>query len=227
MGGPLPICGGECCGRACFPYGPTGVLVCQPPSGCKPTGEVCDSDNDCCGSAGNPDGAMANVRCRKEPGYAYGRCDNGNTCAAAGMICRLSTNSCNASANCCAGNVNQFDTCHQDNLGIPRCGAAVDCTNPQAQVGMHCATSTDCCGLPCTPNASGMLVCGGTCVAQGGTCTNSVDCCSGLPCTIVGGAGTCGPPQGCANYGQTCNSQNPCCDATACGSNGICGQIIF
>jgi len=32
---PLPICGGECCSRACFPYGPTGVLICQPPSGCR------------------------------------------------------------------------------------------------------------------------------------------------------------------------------------------------
>ena len=227
-GGPLPTCGGECCSRSCLPYGPTGVLICQPPSGCRPTGELCTQDGDCCGSAGLPDGATTDVMCRKEPGNPVGRCDNGNSCAAAGMICRLDTTSCNATANCCAGNVHQFDTCHLDNLGIPRCGVAVDCSNPQAQVGMACASSADCCGLPCTPNGTGTFVCGGSCVVQGGTCTTAADCCAGLPCNVPPGSssGTCGMPQGCSSYGQSCTIAADCCNGVPC-TNGTCVSIIL
>ena len=45
----------------------------------------------------------------------------------------------------------EYDTCHQDSLGIPRCGVGVgiDCTDPSTKVGMACASSADCCGLPC------------------------------------------------------------------------------
>jgi len=234
MGGALPTCGGLCCSKACFPFGPTGVLICQPPSGCAPTGELCAQSEDCCGGPGQPDGTRANVMCRKEPGFAVGRCDNGNACAPAGDICRLATTSCSDTDRCCAGTVQTFpEVCRQDNLGIPRCGigTTIECTDPQSKVGVTCATSADCCGLPCVPvpGQEFQSVCAGSCVAQGGTCTNSVDCCSGLPCNVPGGAssGTCGPPQGCASYGQTCDAQNPCCDATACGTNGICGQIIL
>ena len=230
-GGALPTCGGDCCSRACFPYGPSGVLVCQPPSGCRPTGETCAEDSDCCGSAGSPDGNLSNVRCQKVGGNPIGRCDNGNSCSPAGAICRLQSESCNANANCCAGNVLQFNTCAQDNLGIPRClEAEIDCTDPQAQVGMTCATSADCCGLPCVPvpGQEFQSVCAGSCVQEGGTCTNSVDCCAGLPCNVAPGAtsGTCGADQGCSSYNQACDASNPCCDNVTC-TNGTCGQIIL
>ena len=39
--GGLPSCGGPCCSRACAPWGPTGVLVCQPASGCHVVGDLC------------------------------------------------------------------------------------------------------------------------------------------------------------------------------------------
>jgi hypothetical protein len=231
-GSPLPICGGECCSRACLPYGPTGVLVCQPPSGCRPTGELCQSDSDCCGSVGLPDGETSMVTCSKEAGAALGRCTNGNACTPAGGICRLQSDSCNANANCCAGNVLQFDTCHLDNLGIPRCLAAeIDCTDPTQYEGMPCSTSADCCGLPCTPQVSGdvtVLVCGGeACVPTGGTCTNNADCCSGLPCNLPPGStmGVCGDMGMCAEYGQGCMADGDCCAGLVC-NNGTCGQII-
>jgi hypothetical protein len=223
QGGPLPTCGGECCSRACFPYGPTGFLVCQPPSGCLPTGEVCYDDSECCGGPGQPDEG-SNVRCRKEGTNPAGRCDNGNTCSPAGAICRLQDNECNANANCCAGNVLNFDTCHQDNLGIPRCLAAeIDCTDPSEYEGQPCATSADCCGLPCTPvpGSEFDLVCGAGCQDTGATCTSDADCCSGLPCTD----GLCGPPGECAAYGQACDDQNPCCTNLDC-IGGICDVIV-
>lgn len=239
-GGALPVCGGECCSRACFPYGPTGALVCQPPSGCKPTGEVCAEDSDCCGSAGSPDGDVSNVRCNKVGNNPTGRCDNGNSCSPAGAICKLQSDSCNANTNCCAGNSQVSDppTCAQDNLGIPRCTATgTVCDDPQSTVGMTCATSADCCGLPCVPVSGEEFhnVCAGSCVQENGACTNSADCCAGLPCTLPPGSssGTCGPNQGCANYGQTCDpSANNCCNNVSCtdpDADGTftCGQIIL
>jgi hypothetical protein len=226
----LPTCGGECCSRACFPYGPTGVLICQPPSGCRPTGELCYTDSDCCGGPGQPDNNLSNVMCSKEPGYAVGRCDNGNSCSPAGAICRLQSVECNANANCCAGNVLQFDTCHQDSLGIPRCGVGVgvDCTDPASHAGQTCASSADCCGLPCVGNPETGFVCGSTCVAQGGACTTTADCCSGLPCTIPEGSttGVCGAPQGCADYGQACTMSSDCCNMLPC-TDGKCQGIIL
>jgi hypothetical protein len=236
----LPTCGGECCSRACFPYGPTGVLICQPPSGCRPTGELCYEDSDCCGGPGQPDNEVSNVMCRKEPGFNVGRCDNGNSCSPAGAICRLQSDECNANANCCAGNVIQFDSCHQDALGIPRCTVAgcdteadpgcdqTEC-DPATKVGMSCASSADCCGLPCTsiPGAEG-FICQAMCHMTGDSCTTSVDCCSGLPCVITGGSttGTCGADQGCADYGQTCDATHACCNDLPC-SNGVCQSIIL
>lgn len=226
-GGDLPTCGGSCCSRACFPYGPTGATVCQPPSGCRPTGELCTQDSDCCGGPGNPDHDLSNVMCRKEPGFNVGRCDNGNSCSPAGAICRLQSVECNANANCCAGNVLQNDTCHQDSLGIPRCAAAAGpCTFTP---GMTCASSADCCGNPCvpTPGEEFGFVCASACVPSGGTCTTAADCCAGLPCDLQPGAsqGTCGStPGACSQYGQACDATHPCCNDVAC-SGGYCGVL--
>jgi hypothetical protein len=229
-GGPLPTCGGECCSRACFPAA-SGALVCQPPSGCRPTGELCAVDQDCCGSDGLPDGNKTHVKCRKEPGFNLGRCDNGNMCAPAGAICRLQTVQCNATDNCCAGNVQQFDTCHQDSLGIPRCGGAGGtCTYTP---GMACSSSADCCNMaPCvpTPGSEFGFVCGSTqCQMTGAACTTNADCCSGLPCDLPPGAsqGTCGTPGTCVLYGQSCTAGGtPCCDNVAC-NGGYCINDIL
>jgi hypothetical protein len=231
--GGVPPCGGECCSRACAPYGPTKVLVCQPPSGCRPTGELCRDDKDCCGSNGMP-GGNGSVTCSKVGGAAIGRCDNGNACRAAGAICKLATTSCNAENNCCAGNVNQDPTvCQQDILGIPRCTiASGGCPDGGApRTGQACASSADCCGLNCTPDGTGKLVCGGACVPAAGKCTTNADCCAGLPCAIPPGAsqGTCGQPSttqdagtapsdggNCALYGQSCTVNADCCNGVPC-----------
>ena len=58
----LPKCGGPCCSRACAPWGPTGVLVCQPASGCHPVGDLCAADVDCCGAAASPAGPTSPSR---------------------------------------------------------------------------------------------------------------------------------------------------------------------
>ncbi len=197
LDGGVPTCGGSCCSRACAPWGPTGVWICQPPSGCRPTGEVCQDDSDCCGSAGMP-GGNGSVTCSKAAGATIGRCDNGNACRAAGSVCKLATSSCNAENNCCAGNVNQDPTvCQQDLLGIPRCTGVGDCADAGSLVGHACATSADCCGLPCLPNQDpngSPFICGDSCAPAGAACTTDADCCAGLPCTLEPGStkGVCG-----------------------------------
>lgn len=258
-GGSLPPCGGDCCSRSCRPYAATGVLVCQPPTGCHPTGELCQQDADCCGSPGSPgstkdvgNGPGTNVHCSKAAGAMVGRCDQGQQCSPAGSICRLATNSCDATDRCCSGDVQQHPLdCKQDALGIPRCTVAndYDCTKSgPPPAGTACASGADCCGQPCVPNAAGTgLVCAGSaCVAAGGACTTTADCCAGSPCNLAAGTtkGTCGasavtPPGGtapppstapgatnCAQYGQVCNVAGDCCNGVPC-TGGRCEDDII
>jgi hypothetical protein len=242
--GTIPQCGGDCCSRACGPYGPTGVYVCQPASGCRPTGDICTKDSDCCGSTGMP-GGNGSVKCSKGAGQKVGRCDNGQGCRPAGAVCKLASTSCNAENHCCAGNVNTDPTvCQQDLLGVPRCTGVGGCGDAGSMAGKACASSADCCGLPCLPNANGTgFVCGTTCVKAGGDCSSNADCCAGLPCTLDPGSskGYCGypptpdagtdsgpPPQDggtCALLGQTCTQNSDCCNGVPC-TNGICKWVI-
>jgi hypothetical protein len=109
-------------------------------------------------------------------------------------VCKLATMSCNSSCDCCSGNCETQDTCHQDNVGVPRCSPA-QCVS----AGGACASSASCCnGAPCVPNPGGIppLVCSAmTCIAACGTCTNNADCCPGTSCVAAAGStqGICGP----------------------------------
>jgi hypothetical protein len=97
--------------------------------------------------------------------------------------------SCSKSCDCCSGNCETQDTCHQDNVGVPRCSYA-QCVD----AGAGCGSSADCCGgTPCVPNpidGGTPYVCHGTqCVQSCGACTNNADCCPGASCTN----GVCAP----------------------------------
>lgn len=197
-------CSTECCSKSCGPT-VTPAFACQPPSGCKPTGEVCATTSDCCGAA--VDGGS--VVCRKtDPGQAFGRCDNGQSCTPGGSICKATgseSGNCGNNNNCCepliwadGGAFNGGNSycnsgskcCRQDALGIPRClTVASDCSSNPPPAGTSCASSADCCGKPCVGGK-----CQATCINQGGSCTTNADCCPGLPCVIPTGStrGICG-----------------------------------
>jgi len=208
-GGIFP-CDQGCCSRSCGFFGALSTFrVCEPPSGCKPTGEVCRNDSDCCGWSGSATAGIqvdGPVHCSKATVTAeFGRCDNGGACREPGSICKPGDgDSCSAENNCCEGtglpsnycNSNPENCCNKDALGIPRCLVKpVDCTGTDGgtppTAGATCATSADCCGNPCVNNKCGAA---GSCVGQGGVCTTVSDCCPGLPCTQAPGSsqGICG-----------------------------------
>jgi hypothetical protein len=252
--GGIPSCGGACCSRSCAPYGPTGILVCQPASGCHPVGDLCQKDDDCCGAAGILGGSMKPVTCNVTDG-GIGICTNPMGCKPNGDVCKLMTTTCNSSCDCCAGNCEVKDTCHQDNVGVPRC------SNSQCQdAGASCASSADCCnGNPCIPNPDGgqppYFCYPGVCVPNCGTCTNNADCCPGESCNQVthvcdpcggpdgggndGGLSDGEPPPpdasadapppppdgGCASFGQVCQVSSDCCNGVPC-TNGRCEYPI-
>ncbi len=249
-GGVLP-CDQKCCSRSCGYFGATaGFRVCEPPSGCKPTGEVCRNDSDCCGWSGAPDPVKGPVMCSKASATAeLGRCDNGGACREPGSICKPGDgDSCSAENNCCEHstlppnycNNNPENCCNKDALGIPRCLIKpVDCTGTDGGtppvMGSVCATSADCCGAPCVGNTCGAP---GSCVPTSGACTTTADCCTGLPCILAPGStkGVCGGtlqpdggvvdggsdnPANCALYGQICTTSGNCCNGVPC-TSGRC-----
>jgi hypothetical protein len=220
--GGLPSCGGGCCSRACAPFGPTGVLVCQPASGCHVVGDLCTQDSDCCGSAGIGGAGAGNITCTFSGDGGMGGlgvCRNPISCKPDGDVCKLKTMSCNASCDCCSGNCETMDTCKQDNVGVPRCAPAT-CV----PAGGGCASSASCCNhLPCIPNpnagdaggdaGTSRFICGtASCVPTCGGCTNNADCCPGSSCVMQPGsaAGICGP----------CNGNPPPADGGTSSSSG-------
>jgi hypothetical protein len=240
------ICDGcnDCCSRLCAPYGPTGVYICQPASGCHVTGDFCRADKDCCGAPGTGLPGEGNVECEKEEGSDLGICRNPRSCSPQGNICHFKDYAeCNVSsarANCCSGPGANKGECKLDPLGVPRCtGLGDECIEP----GEICASSDDCCDdLPCVPDEDGILRCmippdGGTpCVPVDGPCTIDADCCPGNVCIRPHGSteGTCGelvpPPEDggvpdsgtttdCALYGQYCEDDPDCCNDIPCTDN--------
>jgi hypothetical protein len=150
-----------------------------------------------------------------------------NTCQPEGDVCHyLGNGGCSSNSfpnNCCNATGNKGE-CKLDHQGVPRCFGIGTCV----PVGQDCASSADCCGLPCVPGPNGHLVCGAMCVATGGVCTTTADCCSGAVCIVPPGAisGTCvvpTTPSGdmgtgdmagtsmCSLSGQNCTTTTPCC----------------
>jgi hypothetical protein len=191
----------ECCSRLCAPFGPTGVNVCQPASGCRVNGDLCRKDGDCCGAAGTGLPGDGNVTCEKEPGADIGICRNPRGCNPEANVCHYKDYVCGGSSarnDCCAA-VGNSGVCQLDTLGVPRCyGLGTACRNP----GETCAMASDCCdNIPCIPDAAGVLRCaippdggGPVCSPQGGPCTINADCCVGLLCIEQAGStqGVCG-----------------------------------
>ena len=180
-------CGADCCSWACGPYAPTGVSICQHASGCRPSGDLCVTDRDCCGQ----------VCDRGQPADTFGVCAIILQCKPNGTVCRAANTSCNAETGCCSGDTLSNDTCKPDNVGVTRCTGA-QCVG----AGQACSSSADCCaGWPCVPNpaaadsgAASFVCYSSSCVPACGGCTNDADCCGGACHLPLGSAaGVCLP----------------------------------
>jgi hypothetical protein len=251
------VCGdcNNCCSRVCAPYGPSGVKVCQPASGCRVNGDLCRRTSDCCGAAGTGLPGDGNVTCEIETGKAVGICRNPRSCNPQGNVCHYKDYTCSVSSarnDCCAG-VGNSGVCKLDPMGVPRCDGLGGICVPGGGV---CSSSMDCCNqMPCIPDGTGLLRCylppGGTidggvpiaCVPSGGTCSINGDCCKGLTCIEPIGStqGVCGipttPPIGsdagtpdspsCAAYGQLCTTSGDCCNNIPCTAGRCVYDIII
>jgi hypothetical protein len=192
---------GDCCSRLCAPYGSSGVRICQPASGCHVYGDLCRKNSDCCGGelpdSGLPGAGL--VQCSLIAGAGgLGYCDHPK--ASNG-----DTNTCNP----------EGDVCHFQNYACSGSSTRNNCC--------ACVASKECCVL----DSLGIPRCnainpadGGTCVALGGNCTFSSECCGGVPCVpnasgqLVCGYGTDGGS--CVPAGGPCTTTADCCSGITC-----------
>jgi len=206
------VCGdcNDCCSRLCAPYAPTGVRICQPANGCHVTGDLCRTDNDCCGGdadAGLP--GAGNVTCDKSGGGPVGICRNPLSCNPEGNVCHYQNYACSISSarNDCCDHLGAKTDCTLDDVGVPRCHVVGNPEDGDAGIacraqGQTCAFNGDCCnGARCIPGSNGELVCGApavdggvACQPSGTACAVTADCCTGYTCNVPSGStrGTCG-----------------------------------
>ena len=194
----LPACGGPCCSRACAPWGPTGVLVCQPASGCHPVGRPLPHGHRLLRRRGHPGGSNKPVTCDMSGGGPVGICRCPMGCKPNGDVCKLATMSCNSSCDCCAGNC---ETDGHVQAGQRRRAALR--RGPVRRRGWLVRFERRLLqrrAVRAQPRAATRRTSARAtaCVPACGACTNNADCCPGPSCEIPQGStqGICGPLRG-------------------------------
>jgi hypothetical protein len=203
------VCSGcnNCCSRVCAPFALSGVNICQPASGCRLTNDLCEKASDCCGGDVAPSGG-AKVTCNIDPATnpPLGACANPNGCQPRGGLCGLhaGTNQCgNAREDCCDCESPKWRCCKPDLLGIPRChgGSTTLCPNGYDSTDPKC------------------------CVAAGGQCKFSSECCGGSPCVPdASGVLRCLAPA--TDGGVACVAASGVCTTTADCCTGLTCNIV-
>ncbi|MCA9520390.1 MAG: hypothetical protein KC609_05440 [Myxococcales bacterium] len=231
-----------CCSVACIADG-TGFKSCQSLGGCRPAGEICRSDGECCNinAPRKPGDKLAGENCGTDgecwsghcaagqctgicdftttntPGI--GRCRNPTGAAPGGEICQAPPNH-----SCVGGD----DKCVISVFGIKRCEGAG--TTPGGETcaldGQSCEADGDCCcrqpdGSPCAGVCSNST-CG--CTPDGGVCSQGTDCCNGV-CTLDATSGKllCST---CRQQGQSCSTHLDCCGGNCNAQTGTCGANV-
>lgn len=221
----------DCASFACASTFQGGPKICQYLGGCRPAGEVCGQDFECCGylelsqtrnqcrTAQPTPGACLILLTASDGGVLLRKCELQPTDKEAGEICYSSTGPVH---NCCGGTA----VCQPTVTGVSRCfgvGVVPD-GGPDGGAclanGNLCSIADQCCTKVCAPgttDAGTRLICSG-CIADGAACTTNVDCCSQI-CA----AGICGAaPDGgviCTPLGGACTADSPCCSTICSGSS--------
>jgi hypothetical protein len=190
----------DCCSRECVPT-VYGGYACQVASGCRVEGDVCRMDSDCCsGQLSTPFPGACELDTTVSP--PIGRCRE-----PPGSICQGTPegNVCGGGPNTDGGGgVARNNCCHPDLAGVYRCfgGSTTTCPN----------------GYDGTPNC---------CIAVGGQCRFSAECCNGEPC-VPGSDGVLRCGTMCIQQGGVCTSTGDCCAGLICNippgsATGTCG----
>ena len=233
----------DCCGGICnMATGATLGTCGAPPSGpsfCNGgvDGTVCGDCNDCCSRLCAPFGPTGVKVCQRA-----------NGCHIDGDLCRKDSDCCGSKGSMAPGDGNV--TCEiADGQTVGICRNPKGC-NPEGNVCHYknyaCSISSarnDCCGAPgnsgaCQLDALGVPRCHAIdkCVAAGGVCAFTGDCCNGSPCVpdLTGTLRclTVAPDGGvaCSPSGSACTITADCCRGYTCitplGSvQGTCGVI--
>ena len=162
---------------------PLGVPRCAV-STCVGAGQACSNSLDCCTAGGttcgSPDGGVATGCTPCIPG------PNGTLVCAAlnpdgGVDCRQGGQTCTINADCCAGEM----------CVVPPGGTQGLCsvtTPPPVDAGAGIDSGTTSGDGGTTSGDSGGAVDAFVCSLYGQSCTQSGDCCNGVPCTFGSGA---------------------------------------
>jgi hypothetical protein len=226
------VCGGftdcgSCCSKLCAPNATTGAYICQPATGCRPEGSVCQEDRDCCGVSGTGLPGDGNTNCRKAEGSTLGVCKR-TSCAPQGDICHFKEYVCGhstASNNCCSA-TGSSGRCQLDSEGVLRCNGFVECPAGSSEGSSCSLCMLDAIGIP---RCNGL----GECRQEGETCSSALDCCDDLPCVVApDGMLRCyrPPTDVCIPSGGSCTADADCCPGYTClrepGSvAGVCGVV--
>ncbi len=237
-----------CCSGVCANDG-SGYYSCQYIGGCRPYGEICRSDEECCN---NP--AFSGPGVCDPINEEIGRCLNPNGCAPAGELCGSGYHDCcpcstpDKSPGCPNENGDLF--CQETVFGVERCfsddcvlkDGECDgdedccggvCTDGVCNAGLEClpdleacAFSDQCCCQICAPDDDGDLVCcpgEETCMPAGDKCMSDADCCSGN----CNSDGICGPGENaCIPVGGPCTNPEDCCSNYCNTMTGSCSTDI-
>jgi hypothetical protein len=212
----------DCSSYLCATEVPGGPKICQYLGGCRPNGELCTEDWQCCSDihyTGQlcPDGPPAEGNgCVDHSGVdGLAWCSNNHAQTGPKEPGELCGDSAGGAVHMCC-----FE-CEETPLGVSRCsGGGEVCVGD----GGPCRLSSDCCTNICSPflnedTGETELRCG-QCVTAGGQCTTHGDCCD-FVCTD----GVCGGTTGCIPSGVSCTASDVCCDDLATCWEGRCQRL--
>ncbi|NMC69844.1 MAG: hypothetical protein GYA57_07215 [Myxococcales bacterium] len=222
----LPLgeaCGaGTCCSRQCETL-PDGDTMCVGNYTCRPPGEICRSDDECCTMSCDRGVCMEFTNCAVVgiPCTGFRECCSG-ACVESGVGtptcqylsgCRPVNEICFTDDDCCSGGC-QPST---DDPEVFRCHHPAGCLGD----GEVCFTGSanNCCSgrRNCRPTLAGVSRCyavpEGECIADGQACTFNDECCCGLCAADASGARVCCPGGiTCVPVDGPCTADVDCCD---------------
>jgi hypothetical protein len=213
----------DCASYACASSRPGAPKTCQFLGGCRPTGEICSEDWQCCSQH-----HLTSPECSEEAGYGQGTgcvdhaveglatCSDQTAQTGPKEVGEICFDTEGNTVHMCCGE------CEPSLSGVWRCAGA-DGFGECRGNGELCSAADQCCSGICRPveTESGTQLQCGACVLDGGLCTTGADCC-GFVCTDGVCEETTDPV--CLPLGASCTESAECCSELC--FDGSCSTFI-